>query len=438
MRPNREEVVLRLGRRERREGAWAAAEWLRQFSKLPSVACCQLTPIRGEDGAVLRLAGGTVATFGGLRRCSSPWSCPTCATRIGAGRTDELVTAVQRWHAKGFSVGMATLTMSHRSGDSLADLWDAKARAWTALRDSGRLRRPKRGSALAGAQVAGYVVKTEVTWGGNGWHVHLHVLVFFRVAPVKLSAALTAWGDAAWPLWESALASRGFQPVRDEGGYHAAPIRQGHEAADVATYVAKDGAPMEVLAAAREIALDTGKEGRGRNVNQWGLLARAMTGDPSSLMLWAEWEDRSKGRRAIVWTKALKRELLGQEDDVSDDELAADSDNGVALVGIHEWAWKQLRREHRPAALLTAAEVGYRQVRDAGASHFDSLQAAQDDVVAMLEDLGVPANHVRTLPLPQPPAPVPPDLDSPRSGLQHHQGVFSLAHTPDRDLSSTP
>lgn len=428
MRPNDEgALILRLSRAEKREGSWAAAEWLRQWSKLPSVACCQLTPIRGEDGAVLRLSGGLVATFGGLRRCSSPWSCPTCASRIGAVRTDAISAAVQAWHQRGHSCAMATLTMSHLRGHRLEDLWDAKGAAWTSVRDSGRLKRPAKGSPIAAARVAGYIVKTEVTHGAKGWHVHLHVLVFFRVGQDRLTDALQAWGDAAWPLWERTLTARGFKPVRNSGGYHATKIRPGWEAADVATYVAKDGSPMEALAAAKELALDTGKSGRGENVNQWGLLARAMEGDPSAMELWTTWETRSKGRRAIVWTRKLQAELLDLVD-VTDEEAAADRDEGVALLGVHEWAWKQLRRDGRPPALLAAAEDGYRTARwEHKLSHFASLRAAQHAAADLLSDLGVPDTHVLLMRLPEPaPAAVLPDVETPRSGSHHHQESLTL------------
>jgi len=293
---------------------------------------------------------------------------------------------------------MATLTMRHARGDDLTDLWDAKAAAWASVRQSSALRRPVAGSDLDVASLAGYVVKTEVTDGDNGWHLHLHVLVFMRCGPAEASVGLDAWCAAARPLWGRTLGRRGYAPG-DEHGLRVALIRRGHEAGDVAAYVSKDGAPAEAVA--REMALDVGKSARGRHRNQWGLLGGAIAGDGVAAARWAEWESSSKGRRAIVWTKALRRELLTVPD-LTDEELAAVDEPAVGLVGLHGESWRVVRRSGGVCRLLDAAEDGYRVERDAGGSHWQALQAAQDDVVGLLCDFGVPEHRFRALRLPVP------------------------------------
>lgn len=345
-------------RTARRHAGWDAADWLREHSALQSVALCRLTPIREDTGAVLH-AGPRGAHFGGLKRCGSPWSCPLCAQNIAAGRVAELEGAVAAWHARGGSCAMVTLTMRHARGDALGDLWDAKGKAWASVRQNRRVR-----AAAARAGLAGTVCKTECTHGANGWHLHLHVLAFFDVDDG--AAALDDWGPKAFEAWQARLGSwrdaegRQLYAPDVEHGYVAALVRPGLAAQDVAAYMAKDGGPTEALAAAHELAghVDT-KHGAAGNVSTWGLLARAMAGDVAARAAWSEWESASKGRRALVWTKALRRELVGA--DVEDDELAGEELGGEAIAHVHPEAFKRLRRKRRVAVLLDVVEAAYAQ-----------------------------------------------------------------------------
>lgn len=310
-----------------------------------------------------------------------------------AVRTEELAGAVTAWHQQGGHVAMATLTMRHRRGGQLATLWDAKADAWSAVVDTSALRRPRAGSALERGNLAGYCHRTEVTDGANGWHVHVHALVFLRDGSrADAAAALAEWKDAATAAWTRRLSHRdGLTPSAEHGVHATALLRPGREAEDCARYVAKD-APDEI---ARELTGELGKVGRRGNRTQWQTLAAAMAGDRTAIARWAEWETASKGRRALVWTKALRRELV--VGDVEDEQAAEDEQRTTILVSVHGQEYRRLRVSGLGLDVLEAAEDAMAWATDAGHTHHEALQAAQDGAVHVLALHGVP-EHRMTIP----------------------------------------
>ena len=265
-----------------------------------------------------------------------------------ARRGDELREAVETWASRGGAVALVTLTMRHGPGDSLASCWDAQSDAWAAA--AGRSSGPRRALDELGAE--GWVRRVEVTHGPNGWHVHVHALVFLRAgATEQLVAEL---GAAMFGAWAARLARVGLTPVRDSGGLHAKLLDVDQAVEEVAGYVAKGLYTAD--SAALELA-GSGKRGRGDNVTPWGLLDAAAAGDRRSRALWAEWEAGSHGRRAITWSKGMRRKL-GLGEDIDDQELvdeSTDVDDVAELVAVWPASdWAALR----PAAedLLDVAE----------------------------------------------------------------------------------
>ena len=190
---------------ERRAIRWGARALLWQASTLRPVRQCGRV-LRDDPGALSTGAGvkrrdlerGAVAGYSGVTLCGSVWACPRCSAVISQRRAEEIGRAVAECHTLGGSVYLLTLTIRHRRGDALAELFDAISKGWTAAFTgadwSGRAeQRRERGGRVriipaqpgdaATFGVAGRVRSTEATVslpgsGGHGWHLHFHALLF--------------------------------------------------------------------------------------------------------------------------------------------------------------------------------------------------------------------------------------------------------------------
>jgi hypothetical protein len=229
---------------------------------------------------------------------------------------------------------------------------------------------------------------TEVTVGQiNGWHPHIHAIVFVggrtegeradkRVVgtftpPV---AALQEWEDQWRAVWTGAL--RRVNPAFTPDDRHGVDFKLLHterDANDLAEYIAKT---QDGKSPAYELAGAHFKTGRGENVTPFELLGRIgdLTGGVPegeaagqgslewNLGRWHEYERATKGRRAIEWTRYL-RQILGIEGgDTEEDDLdlllAADADGGElrAGVAVTEEGWSAVARRALDLAATQAAE----------------------------------------------------------------------------------
>jgi hypothetical protein len=189
-----------------------------------------------------------------------------------------------------------------------------------------------------------YVRATEVTYGENGWHVHIHLLLLFD-GPVSTDT-VKAMADQLYKLWSRGLACAGFTASRR----HGVDVRRCSGAEQGLERIAGYFEKMTFEAAGGRF-----KSGRKGGRTPFEVLADGLaTGLADDLELWLEWERSSKGRRQLVWSRGLKAKA-GIEDR-SDEEIAAESDEGETLVILPRLTW----REVWPVAveLLEATEAG--------------------------------------------------------------------------------
>lgn len=309
--------------------------------------------------ASLGPAGVEGAGVAGLRTCGSVWACPVCASKIALGRTDDLEAGIRSWVGMGGGFALLTLTMRHRQGQRLRDLWDGLSGAWRRFVSDGTYKR-----SVKAAGVEGYHRTTEVTYGDNGWHVHLHVLYFLGAglgdqAAAHLGGVLTA-------RWMDAVASQGFTALA--AGQDWKVLHGSADAlAGVAGYMVKGEyheratAPRTARQVAMEVTRSDLKAARAGSRTPFAILGdlvAAVEADGLVLdgeaALWSEWERASKGRRQQVWSRGLRARLgLGVE--ASDEDLAAVEVEGVDLVVIDLREWKRFARDGRAHAALLAA-----------------------------------------------------------------------------------
>lgn len=291
------------------------------------------------------------ADYGRVQTCGSVWACPVCSARILFERTQDVAEAFRRWDETGGRVGMVTLTVRHRKGQALKDVWGLVGKAWARMTSGRPWSRVKERMNLAG-----WMRATEVTHGANGWHVHLHVLVFVEAGTT----------EADFKAGTSLLLERWSECVDAMGGYALVGVQDARlfvnpEASDLA-YFAKAyyGGPDD---AALEVTRSDLKTGAGRS--PFEILQAAIesgTDVGADWSLWREFEKASHRKRMHTWSQGIRDRLaLGVER--SDDEVAADESLDGEEVQTVGWlplqVWKRVRAsDHLYYGLLDALEAG--------------------------------------------------------------------------------
>lgn len=440
---------------EKRRERWSARAMLWRASSLKGVRCCGRMlhndavgdPDDGQAVAIKRrnIDGQVIASYQGLMTCGSVWSCPRCSAVIAHTRAEEIGRAVRECHRQGGKVYLMTLTMRHTSRDRLAELWDGLSagwrsafgtRKWTGQR--GRLVERAGKTAVVKSRpgdaelfdVAGMTRVVEATYGvptrgGNGWHLHVHALVFTASAMAfALRTDLPLWfgnTDREWfarnafavrvhERWSNGLYKAGFRSpgsvavdVRDvsldgadyvgwylskatyDGASKMGIEMAGGQFAKVAR-AERNRTPFEILA---QLASSVDARGFGvRTPRHWSVV-EAGQGDwavidsdsgevlavtpPGEWAVWHEWEQASKGRRQLVWSRRKPdpmsvREVLwnsllearGATANESDESVAAADVGGETVGEISRSDWYQVVvwKPELMAEMLELAELG--------------------------------------------------------------------------------
>jgi hypothetical protein len=324
-----------------------------KFSTLPRVNRCGRVVASNARTPDVRVADGGHAHFSGLMLCGSVWSCPVCSAKIRHERAQELEHALSRWmalHPAG-SVLLATLTMPHDRGEALSGLMDTIQHAWRRVLSGGAWMRDK-----ADYGIRHHVRGWDATHGGNGWHPHLHAVLFLDRTPT--AEQLARLEDRLHGRWSRACTERGHrEPTRE----HGTRLELARSPADLAAYVAKvaaDHADGRVSGTALEVARGDLKQARDGGRTPWQILESfASTGDCDDLSLWREWEQATFGRYWMRWSRGLK-ELVGLADR-DDQEITETEQDGQVVYRFAPDEWLSVCAERGgQARILELAEQG--------------------------------------------------------------------------------
>lgn len=305
------------------------------LDKNPLIKCLRYKAPNKRRVVVVRSASRKRASFRNLMTCGRVWLCPVCAAKISEKRAAELQTAVTLWHRSYGFVFLVTYTMSHRAGQPLKDTVDViqaafrsstSGRAWIAMVEK--------------FGIAGSVRAIEVTHGDNGWHPHIHQLVFVYPMSDKLVREFETDMRAHWMHMlhkegGDGIGRKAFDVVRSEGAVY--------------DYIAKFGHPPENKhwTLERELAKAASKLGRKEGKTPVQLLDLAGQGDERAAKLWVEYAATMTRRQQLRWSPEL-RKLLKLEKEESDGEIAAQTPSDYEFFcALEDHHWKLVSRVHR-------------------------------------------------------------------------------------------
>lgn len=282
------------------------------------------------------------ASFSGLARCGSVWHCPVCAAKIAERRKEELAGAVAAHEEKGGRVVMVTYTVRHRAEDGLKGLLRGLLGARRRMR-SGR----KAKAWADGIGLVGSIRAVEVTHGENGWHPHVHELLFLEGA-----ANLEALEAAMSGQWVAAVQAEGLSAVAGVALKVSFDLTQ-------ADYLAKFGCDRQ-WGPEHELTRTMTKKAYRGGRSPWQLLAAfGEAQDEDAGRLFVEYADAFKGCRQLWWSKGLKGRCGVLE--VSDAELVEDQrGDGELMITFRKPGWKWIVGNDCRGELLDVIATGKR------------------------------------------------------------------------------
>jgi hypothetical protein len=206
----------------------------------------------------------------------------------------------------------------------------------------------------------GRIFSTEVTWGKNGWHPHLHMLILAEKGGDDALAVLERLRD----YWGRHVLKAGLGQINE----HGFDVQNGDYAAE---YVAKYGREPKQFtwSASHELAKSHAKVAKGENVTPFGMLdllasrsaievGERIVGPDELVWLFREYAVEFQGRQQLFWSRGL-REALGIEAERTDEEIAEGIGERDVIGGfdLDEW-WHILRLNARGQVLSMVARHG--------------------------------------------------------------------------------
>lgn len=367
-----------------------------RVAKCGKVRCSQTVDIfRSKSGS----------RFSGVSTCGSVWACPVCASKISEGRKDEVQAACERHKATGGEIYMATFTVPHSSFQTCDELRAGVTSAWRRVCSGRGWLKMK---TLYG--ISFYIRAMETTHGGNGWHPHLHVLLFIS-SPLGESVERFL-KDQLFERWQDAIEKEGLG-ICSPDAFDLVKSQDGPEAA---YYVAKWGAGSE-------ISKGSSKRANGGNCAPWELLDRADKGHKRSARLFEEYAIAFYGSRQLTWSKGLKdaydiqevaEEILAEKEmEQAQIDLPLPDTLPEGRIGIFSVAtWDEIVKQKLTASVLDRAYTG-------------GWPAVSD----LLKRKGINNEYEQTAErVPQPP------IDNARARNERRQGAIEVERQKDTEF----
>jgi len=311
------------------------------------------------------------AFYGGLMVCGSVWVCPVCAAKISERRRAELKTAFDVHLQQGGHCTMVTLTFSHSSRDKLDDLLLSLGKATQMFSRGKRFDNFRREIGLIGR-----IRAFEITYGQNGWHPHIHLLLMH-------SKEIDPWDredvrDKLYDMWEGACAKNGLQTSYEHG-------LKVDDAAEASQYIGKWGDIMDKpWGTDSEMTKANIKKGRAGSMTPFDFLRAVIEdGDLQYEDKFREYAAATKGKQQLVWSPGLKAKYL--IDDKSDEDVATEKVEEADLLGLLDWQqWRFIVRNNLRVELLQEVEkhgyemalkkIGIKKVSTTSAETSNKLQ----------------------------------------------------------------
>lgn len=257
------------------------------------------------------------AYYKNLVICSRLWHCPVCASRITEERRKELHHATMLWTG---GLVLATYTASHTTRTSLREFLNSILESYRAFKSGIKFQEIQEHYGWTGS-----VRSLEITYGKNGWHPHIHELIFLTNT---LNAEQVGLMEFAIKIRWQDMAKRNSIHANFSNGFKLADASH-----DIKTYVTKFGEELSVSkwTPSHEITKQPVKLGKAGGRTPAQLLMDYAHGDKQAGVLWREYALTLKGRNQLVWSRGL-RALFKMPAEKTDAEIAEEIPQPSTLI----------------------------------------------------------------------------------------------------------
>lgn len=323
---------------------WVDSETGEIRPQLPKVCKCSWAL---GDSVLIRGGDGVRASWSMTQRCASIWACPVCSGVIRAERTGEIQQAVTMHQQDGGGLLFVTLTIRHRKRHALRDTLNLLRKSFPNWRNDRRVK-----GFLDEHGFIGRIRSVEVTHGDvNGWHPHLHLLMFFSSVMSVEDAA--EFKGIAFEVWRRVVVRKAEKlgltavtPHLDRDGRGGVDVqRVDSDGRVVAAYLAKvQDEHRRKWNVGAEMTRGDVKAGNEDSLTPFQLLDRTgdKTEDAHRRALFADYYAATKGYHAIEWSNGLKgRFHIGEK---SDQEIIDDTKGEPVSYEVGRKAYQRVRR----------------------------------------------------------------------------------------------
>jgi hypothetical protein len=274
---------------------------------------------------------------------------------------EEILRVVTKHIERGGGVYFWSPTMRHHEGQSLEDGFEALSFAFGKRVIAGSSWQRDRDD----FGIVGYIKAPDLTYGPNGWHPHLPVLIFTE-SPLSV-AEREGLRDRLYHRWKRGVAEKGFgEPLKlncplDRVRMQDAGSRSSYVAHGPTKLDQEDGSGVEGKWIGMEMQRHDIKAARHRpgcdrrHMTPFQILSeiRHWPEDEEMRELWEEYEQATRDRKSVTWSRSLSavREEAKQDgDSLCEEEV-------VELVSeIDPVLYRHILRSGLLARLLEVAE----------------------------------------------------------------------------------
>lgn len=295
--------------------------------------CLRHTVNKGGNVEVLRHTKTNSAFYNGLRICGSIWICPVCASKISERRRVELKQAVNIHTNNNGNMALLTLTFRHSRDDKLKEILNNFLEAIRRFRSGKRYTKIK-----DQMKILGMIRSFEITYGQNGFHPHVHILIFY-----ENQTSLKKVEKEMFELWLKACKANNLDTIKEYG----LTLENGEKSND---YVSKWGIE-------HEMTKSHSKRGKAGGLTPFDFLRKILDdGEVKYKYLFEEYARAVKGKNQLFWSRGLKDRFLIEEK--TDEELSKEKLEEADVLGLLEWEdWRKIRKANKRAEFLNKCET---------------------------------------------------------------------------------
>ncbi len=294
------------------------------------------------DNVVIKLNKneiGSESAIGNVQTCGSVWSCPVCASRIAVEKGKLVQKALVYAKENNQVPIMVALTASHAIHTPLKDFKGAFKAAWKMFSSHRRWRKFKKQYGLKH-----WIANREITYGTNGWHYHMHLLVFMDAVELKYADEGIALEETLTELWLSCLAHNGLSGLDEYALKVSASENVGVE------YLTKIGLTEDAKTGDLQYEMTASSEKKS-GYTIWDILRHASYGDKKSKRLYIEFVGVMFGDSFLSFSKGFLPLLEDIQLPVADEN----SEKKKAWIFIAPYWWGIVYRSFAIADLLECA-----------------------------------------------------------------------------------